>query len=31
MRGSPSQFAELGILRISDQGGSWINIMSKWK
>jgi len=25
------QFAELGILRISDQGSSWINIMSKWE
>ena len=30
IRGSPSQFEELGIFLISDQGGSWIRIMSKW-
>jgi len=30
MRGSPSQSEELGILQISDQGGSWINMMSNW-
>ena len=24
MRGFPSQFEELGIFHISDQGGSWI-------
>ena len=30
IRGSPSQFEELGIFLISDQGGSWIKIMSKW-
>ena len=27
---SPSQFEELGILRISDQGGSWINMILNW-
>ena len=31
MRDSPLQFKELGILYILDQGGSWINIMSKWE
>ena len=31
MRGSPSQFVELGIFHISDQGGSWISIMSNWE
>ena len=30
IRGSPSQFEELGIFLISDQGGSWIRIMLKW-
>ena len=30
IRGSLSQFEELGIFLISDQGGSWIRIMSKW-
>ena len=30
IRGSPSQFEELGIFCISDQGGSWINMMLKW-
>ena len=30
IRGSPSQFKELGIFLISDQGDSWIRIMSKW-
>ena len=30
IRGSPLQLEELGILWISDQGGSWINIMSNW-
>jgi len=29
IRGSPSWFEELGIFLISDQGGSWIKIMSK--
>ena len=31
IRGSPSQFEELGIFWISDQGSSWIKIMSKWE
>ena len=30
MRGSPSQHEVLGILWISDHGGSWIKMMSKW-
>ena len=30
IRGSPLWFKELGIFLISDQGGSWIKIMSKW-
>ena len=30
MRGSPLQLEELGILQISNQGGSWINMMSNW-
>ena len=30
IRGFPSQFKELGIFLILDQGGSWIRIMSKW-
>ena len=30
IRGSLSQFEELGIFLILDQGGSWIRIMSKW-
>jgi len=30
IRGSPLQSIELGILRISDQGGSWIRMMSNW-
>ena len=29
IRGSPSQFVELGTFQILDQGGSWIKIMSK--
>ena len=28
IRGSPLQLEKLGILQISDQGGSWINMMS---
>ena len=31
IRGSPSQFEELRTFRISDQGGSWIKMMSKWE
>jgi len=31
IRGSPLQFEELGTFWISDQGGSWIKIMSKWE
>ena len=31
MRGLPSQFEELGIFRILDQGGSWISITSNWE
>ena len=30
LKGSPSQFVEQGILRISDHRGSWIRIISKW-
>ena len=30
IKGSPLQSEELGILQISDQGGSWINMMSNW-
>ena len=30
MRGSPSWSEELGIFQISDQGGSWIKIISNW-
>ena len=29
--GSPLQFVELGTFWISDQGGFWIKIMSKWE
>ena len=31
MRDSPLQLVELGIFRISDQGGSWISITSNWE
>ena len=31
MRGSPSQLSALGSFRISDQGGSWIRMMSNWE
>jgi len=30
MRGSPSQSEVLGIFWISDQGGSWIKMISNW-
>jgi len=30
IRDFPSQIEELGILRISDQQGSWMKMMSNW-